>query len=354
MKEALYIEHINKCKESLSKSKVVCFPTETVMGLGVYFDDYKAYQLLNEIKERPETKPYTLMVKGVDEIEKYAYVDDGIRRVIERFMPGSLTILLKVKDNVPGYVTHNTGVIGIRVPGNKEALDLLKALDKPLLVPSANKSGQQPALNSDEAKRIFSNQVETYFDGECQGGKPSTIVDLSGDYPVFVRKGPIPFEAIECIYNNHKYEETVMCYLFKDNEMLMLFRNKKKVDINKGKWIGVGGHIESGETPDAAMRREFFEETNAKLINMKSVANVVFKFKNDVELMHVYTSYTYEGDINFDCNEGTLKWINISELSNIPMWEGDKYFIKPILNKESFFELLLEYDGDRLVKAEKI
>lgn len=353
MKETTLLQ-IEQCKKALLKTGVICFPTETVMGLGVSFDNYLAYQRMNEIKERPADKPFTLMIKSVDEIEKYAYVDEKIRRVIHQFMPGSLTVLLRVKDNVPGYVTHNTGVIGIRIPNNEEALELLKALDKPLLVPSANKSGHKPALNSDEARVIFGDEVSAYIDGKCPGGKPSTIVDFSVEKPVLVRKGPIPFEAVECVYYNHKYEETVMCYLFKGDEMLMLFRNKKKVDINKGKWIGVGGHMEHGETPDDAMRREFFEETGTKLITMNSVASVVFLFKHDVEFMHVYTSDAYAGNINYDCDEGTLSWINIHDLPKIPMWEGDKYFIGPILENKPFFELLLEYDGDKLVKMKHI
>ena len=353
MKETTLLQ-IEECKQTLHKSGVICFPTETVMGLGVSFDNFLAYQLLNEIKERPEDKPYTMMVKSVDDIEKYAYLDENIKRVVRQFMPGSLTILLKAKENVPGYVTHNSGVIGIRIPANEEALELLNALDKPLLVPSANKSGEKPALNSEEARFIFGDQVGAYIDGECIGGKPSTIVDFSDGQPKLIRKGPIPFEAIECLYNGHKFEETVMCYLFKGEEMLMMFRNKKKVDINKGKWIGVGGHIEPGETPDVAMKREFFEETEAHLVNMEKVASVIFMFKNDVELMHVYISDSYVGSISYDCNEGMLSWINIHNLSNIPMWEGDKHFIRPILNNEPYFELLLEYDGDKLMRVKKL
>ena len=132
---------ILSAKAALLNHEVICFPTETVMGLGVFYNDFEAYNRLNLVKERPEDKPYTMMVKSVDEIDKYAYVDQKAKRVIERFMPGSLTILLKAKDNVPGYVTHNTGIIGIRIPTNKEAVDLLNEVDIPLLVPSANKSG---------------------------------------------------------------------------------------------------------------------------------------------------------------------------------------------------------------------
>ena len=345
---------IEKAKQSLLKSGVVCFPTETVMGLGVVYNDFNAYNRLNVVKERPEDKPYTMMVKSIDEIAKYAFVDEKIERVIKAFMPGSLTLLLKAKDNVPSYVTHGTGVIGVRIPTNLEAVELLNSINLPLLVPSANKSGQRPALNSEEAKDIFKEEVDVYIEGCCLGEEPSTIIYFSKGEPKLIRQGPLSFEGIKCVYDGHKFEETVMCYLFNKDEMLMIFRNKKEVDINKGKWIGVGGHIEKGETPDMAMSREFFEETNAHLENFKKVAKVTFLFKEDIEIMHVYVSEAYTGEIDYNCNEGTLDWIKISELDNIPMWEGDKYFIKPIINNEPYFEMLLEYEGDKLLNVKKL
>ena len=101
-------------KLALDDSQVISFPTETVMGLGVYFDDYKAYELLNQIKERPEDKPYTLMLGDLNDIEDYAYVSNRDKKIINAFMPGPVTLLLKSKDTVPSYVTHNTGIIGVR------------------------------------------------------------------------------------------------------------------------------------------------------------------------------------------------------------------------------------------------
>ena len=158
MKELL-VKEVNSAKEALFNHGVVAFPTETVMGLGVVFNDEVAYSKLNKVKERPEDKPYTLMLKDKADINKYAVINEATQRVIDRFIPGSLTILVPVKQYaVPSYVTHNTHVIGMRVPTNVEALTLLHAVDTPLLVPSANKSGKKPALNSDEVKAIFGNE----------------------------------------------------------------------------------------------------------------------------------------------------------------------------------------------------
>ena len=121
--------------DALNNHQVIAFPTETVFGLGVFYDDQKAYELLNAVKRRREDKPYTMMLSKVEDIFKYADVDNKYLNVIKKYMPGSLTILVKSKDNVPGYVTHNTGIIGIRIPSNKEALELLAFVKKPLLVP---------------------------------------------------------------------------------------------------------------------------------------------------------------------------------------------------------------------------
>ena len=344
---------IEKAKKSLLSSGVVCFPTETVMGLGVIYNDFDAYNRLNAVKERPEDKPYTMMVKSVSEISKYAYIDEKIEKVISRFMPGSITLLLKAKENVPEYVTHGTGVIGIRIPTNIEAATLLKAVDIPLLVPSANKSGNKPALNSDEAKDIFNKEINAYIDGVCLGEKPSTIVDFTKEEPKLIRKGPISFDAIKCVYDGHKFEDTVICYLLKDNKVLMLYRNKKEIDINKGKWIGVGGHIEEKESPLDAVIREVYEETTLHINKCEHVSDITFFFIDDVEIMHVFTCNDFTGEVDYNCSEGTLKWIPLDELFSIPLWEGDKLFLKPILDKEPFFEMSMRYEGDTLVEYKK-
>lgn len=183
-------------KKSLDDSKVISFPTETVMGLGVYYDDFEAYQLLNKIKGRPEDKPYTLMLGSTSNIEQYAYLSSRDRKIIDAFMPGAITLLLKSKDSVPTYVTHNTGVIGIRVPDIKLVQDLINFVNKPLLVPSANKSGEKPALTYLEVKEIFGNELGYILDGKSEGGVPSTIVDLTKEEVRIIREGPISLKDI--------------------------------------------------------------------------------------------------------------------------------------------------------------
>ena len=189
-------EQFGIAKSQLDNSLVVAFPTETVMGLGIYFDDQKAYQLLNIIKNRPEDKPYTLMLGDVMDIEKYAYLSNRDLQIVKAFMPGPVTLLLKAKENVPGYVTHNTGVIGIRVPAMPLVCDFINYCGKPLLVPSANKSGENPALTSLEVKQIFGNEVAYIFDSDSLRQSPSTIIDLTSEQVKILREGPILLEDI--------------------------------------------------------------------------------------------------------------------------------------------------------------
>ena len=190
-------------KTALEQGGVVAFPTETVMGLGVVFNNRKAYDKLNKVKERPEDKPYTMMVANVEDISKYAIINEATQRVIDAFMPGSITILVNVKKNsVSSYVTHNTDIIGIRIPTNIEARVLLEMVNIPLLVPSANKSGSKPALNSDEVKEIFGSELDFVMPGKAKGEVPSTIVDLTKETPKVVRPGPISEKEIIRVWNN--------------------------------------------------------------------------------------------------------------------------------------------------------
>ena len=150
--------------------------------------------------------------------------------------------------------------------------------------------------------------------------------------------------------NNDEIERTVICYIIKDNQVLMLYRNKKEHDINKNKWIGVGGHIENGEEPIDAIIREVKEETNLDIIRCEKRANIIFHFGEHIEFMHVFVCLEFKGEINYDCNEGELKWINISDVYSLPIWEGDVLFLKRIFDNEPFFEMSMWYDKDKLVK----
>ncbi len=193
------LNELDLIKSALNDSKVIAFPTETVMGLGVLFDDEKAYQLLNQIKRRPEDKPYTMMLGDKKDIEKYAYLSQRDKKIVEAFMPGPVTLLLKSKDNVPGFVTHNTGVIGVRVPDNKSIREMINYVDKPLLVPSANRSGDKPLVNYQDVIKEFGDELAYVVKENAGNSKPSTIIDLTHEDVKILREGPISLRDIERI-----------------------------------------------------------------------------------------------------------------------------------------------------------
>ena len=118
---------------------------------------------------------------------------------------------------------------------------------------------------------------------------------------------------------------------------------KKEKDINKDKWIGVGGHFEYGESPDECLIREVKEETGLTLLDYKARGIVTFLYGEDVvEYMHLYTADRFEGELS-ECDEGELVWVPIKDVLSLPIWEGDKIFFRLLEESEKFFSLLWYY-----------
>lgn len=146
---------------------------------------------------------------------------------------------------------------------------------------------------------------------------------------------------------------TTLCYIIKDGKYLMMHRVKKEKDLNKDKWIGVGGHFEYGESPDDCLKREVKEETGLTLLDYKARGIVTFVYgENIVEYMHLFTADRFEGEL-IDCDEGELVWVPINEVCSLPIWEGDKVFFRLLEETNDFFSLKLVYSpDDRIVKTE--
>lgn len=190
-----------KMIKSLQEGDVVAFPTETVYGLGCIYDNLDAFNKLVQVKKRPPDKPFTLMLGKDYDFSKYAYVDENIQRVIDKFVPGAITLLLKPKDNLPYQVTLKSPSIGIRVSSNTKLQELIYKVGKPLLVPSANLSNQPPLVTAKEVYNQFKNQIMYIVDDVCLNTKPSTIVNLSikGEISL-IRQGNISFEDIKKVF----------------------------------------------------------------------------------------------------------------------------------------------------------
>lgn len=180
----------------VQSGQVIAFPTETVFGLGVRADSKAAFDRLVAVKRRPPAQPFTLMCGAVESIEKYAEVSAQARIIISAFMPGPLTVLLNPRPNLDPWITLDSPTIGIRVPGLPALCRFIEKVGVPLLVPSANKSGEMPCRNIAEIENSFKTEIAYAVDGRIKDAVPSTIVDLSGRDIKVIRHGAITFDMI--------------------------------------------------------------------------------------------------------------------------------------------------------------
>ena len=144
---------------------------------------------------------------------------------------------------------------------------------------------------------------------------------------------------------------TTLCYIERDGKYLMMHRVKKEHDINKDKWVGIGGHFEADESPEECLLREAKEETGLTLMEYKQRGIITFMSDRwQTEYMFLYTASAYEGEIG-ECNEGTLEWIDKEKVYELPLWEGDKIFFRLLEEQCPHFSLKLRYVGEALVEA---
>lgn len=147
---------------------------------------------------------------------------------------------------------------------------------------------------------------------------------------------------------------TTLCYLERGDEYLMLHRISKKNDINKDKWIGVGGHLEDDESPEECIKREILEETGYDIpleeLEFRAVVTFVSQ-KGDYELMSLFTAKAPDSEPK-ECDEGKLEWVAKDKVYDLNLWEGDKIFLRKLVESRKFFSMKLVYDKeDKLIEA---
>lgn len=146
-------------------------------------------------------------------------------------------------------------------------------------------------------------------------------------------------------------KNTSLCYIERGGQYLMLHRVKKVNDENHDKWIGIGGKFEPGESPEECMQREVTEETGLTAREWRYCGIVTFVSDEwGTEYMHLFTCTGFTGTLR-ECDEGVLEWIDKRALLALPIWEGDKIFLRLLDEGEPFFSLKLNYSGDRLTAA---
>ena len=144
---------------------------------------------------------------------------------------------------------------------------------------------------------------------------------------------------------------STLCYVIQGDQVLMLHRVKKKNDVNKDKWIGIGGKFEQEESPDECLLRECWEETGLTLTSWQCRGVVTFLQEGgEGEYMYLFTADGFEGNLH-DCPEGDLQWVSREFLYRLPMWEGDRIFLDLLWRNAPSFLLTLRYRGDVLIQA---
>ncbi len=194
---------IARAAQLLKKGELVAFPTETVYGVGALALDKQAVERLYAAKNRPAGKAFSLQIAHINMLQQVvAYVPQMARKLIDRFCPGPITVILPKSPNVPELVTGGRDTVGIRIPDNAVALALLRAVGAPLAVPSANISGHISPQNGAQVYGDMAGRLSMVLDGgSCSIGRESTIVDCTGTKPVIVRQGAITEEEILAALN---------------------------------------------------------------------------------------------------------------------------------------------------------
>lgn len=187
------IEHIANL---LFDGKVVAFPTDTVYGVGVIYGNETALDALKASKDRDDKKPIPVMVSSVQQIESLAHLNDFARTLIEEFMPGGITLILRKRSKVPSFVTDGLDTIAIRMPDDDNVMHLIDLCEQPLMVTSANLSGLDTGEDGDEVLEQLDGRIHGIVMGKCKGNKASTIVDCTKEYPIVIREGDISEKEI--------------------------------------------------------------------------------------------------------------------------------------------------------------
>jgi L-threonylcarbamoyladenylate synthase len=190
-------EQVERGVSVLKKGGVVAFPTDTVYGLGASIAIDSAVEKVYRIKERPRNMALPLLLADISQLNKIAIAIPTYARLLaDKFWPGPLTLVLPKADSVSDIVSGGGKTIAVRIPAHPIPTALARGVGTPIVGTSANLSGQPSALTAEEAREQLGTKVNFIIEGECPGGRESTVVDLSGESPVILRPGVISIEEL--------------------------------------------------------------------------------------------------------------------------------------------------------------
>ena len=193
-----------KASAVLNQGGVMIYPTETLYGVGAFATNNGAVEKIFEIKGRPHGKPIPILVKDIQMLRKIAESNELATILSEKFWPGRLTMILKLKTELPELITCGTGKIAVRISSHPFLKALFDIIEKPLTSTSANLSGDQNLLNSKELLNAFNGKVDLIVDsGKIPESKGSTIVDLTQNPPQILREGDIKSETLKEYIDGH-------------------------------------------------------------------------------------------------------------------------------------------------------
>ena len=201
-KDKIDLDKIKEISEIIKSGGIVVFPTETVYGIGTNGLNKESISRLYEVKQRPTNKPISLLVSGIDMVDMVARdITDMEYKLMDKFFPGPLTIILKKKKIIPDNLTNNTDTVAIRMPDNIIAKKLIEYAKVPIATPSANISGKPSGTDINYIMENFKDKVDYYIDGgQSKLGIGSTIVKVENGYPLILREESISKEQIfECL-----------------------------------------------------------------------------------------------------------------------------------------------------------
>lgn len=180
----------------LSQGEIVAFPTDTVFGIGVLYNDLSAINKMKEAKGRDASKPFPLMVASVRQLDKVALIGEREKAIASRYMPGALTLVLKRKDVIPDIAVNGFDTIAVRIPDDYFDLKLLRKAG-PMFVTSANLSGQPAANSHQEVLQQLDGRIAAVVRGHSRLQTASTIIDCTGEKLVCLREGTLSFREVE-------------------------------------------------------------------------------------------------------------------------------------------------------------